>query len=385
MQSINPDVTELLTTRSGKNKSFVKENLKRAKLQGVNLSKADLTEADLSEADLRHADLTDAILTKTQAIGTDFTGATLTGACIENWNVDSTTQLEKVVCEYIYLQAKQKERRPHNGNFAPGELAKLLQRVLNTVDLVFYDGVDWKAFTYALEKTKNNHEGAELSVRSMENKDDGVVVVRLNVSPYIDKTTIHGAFMQGYEFACHLLEKQHRTQLSEKNAQMAAKEAQIGFYTQESRNQRDHINQLFGLLKQQGEVQKLMAETPKYDLRDAKFSGGFAETVQGNQVGGTQYNYALEQRQNLAEAAAEIQHLLEQLSQTYPTTTQSEQMVVAAKAIKCIENNPTLMERILSALEAGSISALEQFLNHPAASFVINALEDWQKTRENQA
>lgn len=43
--------------------------------------------------------------------------------------------------------------------------------------------------------------------------------------------------------------------------------------------------------------------------------------------------------------------------------------------------DPSLAQRIISALGAGSTSALEQFLNHPAASFVMAALEDWQKTR----
>jgi hypothetical protein len=39
------------------------------------------------------------------------------------------------------------------------------------------------------------------------------------------------------------------------------------------------------------------------------------------------------------------------------------------------------MERIFSALQAGGRSAIEQALNHPAASFVMGALDDWQKTR----
>jgi trans-aconitate methyltransferase len=85
----------------------------------------------------------------------------------------------------------------------------------------------------------------------------------------------------------------------------------------------------------------------------------------------------------LAEAAAEIQQLLEQLSQTYPTNTTTEKMVVATAAIQHIENNSKLYQRVLSALKAGGIQALGQFLNHPAASFVIGALEDWQKSKDS--
>lgn len=46
-----------------------------------------------------------------------------------------------------------------------------------------------------------------------------------------------------------------------------------------------------------------------------------------------------------------------------------------------IENNHTLRQRVLSALKTGGIQALGQILNHPAATFVIAALEDWQKSQ----
>ena len=93
-----------------------------------------------------------------------------------------------------------------------------------------------------------------------------------------------------------------------------------------------------------------------------------------------QYNYSLEQRQTLSEAAEEIQQLLEQLSRTYSTDTVLGRMQLATEAVTRIESNPNLMQRLVSSLQAGGVSALEQFLNHPAANFVIAALEDWQKT-----
>lgn len=102
----------------------------------------------------------------------------------------------------------------------------------------------------------------------------------------------------------------------------------------------------------------------------------------GTYVEGDYYN-SFQAKQSLAKVATEIQQLLEQLSQTHPTITKSQQMIVAAKAIEQIEENPTLMQRILSALRAGGIAALEQALNHPAASFVISALKDWQQTQSD--
>ncbi|MEM7726826.1 MAG: hypothetical protein AAF208_10700 [Cyanobacteria bacterium P01_A01_bin.45] len=100
--------------------------------------------------------------------------------------------------------------------------------------------------------------------------------------------------------------------------------------------------------------------------------------IKADKVAGT-INEA--QQKNLAEAAAEIQELLEQLSKTYDTDTYSGKGQIADEIIKNIENNPGLKARLLSALKTGSVKAFEQFLNHPAASFVIGALEDWEKTK----
>ncbi len=88
-----------------------------------------------------------------------------------------------------------------------------------------------------------------------------------------------------------------------------------------------------------------------------------------------------ETKQNLVEAAKEIQKLLDQLSQTYPTNTKKEKKIFAVEAIDLIEQNPSLTQKLLSAIKSGSIAALESMLNHPAASFVIAAMEDLQEDK----
>jgi hypothetical protein len=100
-----------------------------------------------------------------------------------------------------------------------------------------------------------------------------------------------------------------------------------------------------------------------------------------NNVQNSFNTYTQEQKQNLADAAAEIQQLLIQLEKSYSTDTTSGKMTVATEAIRHIENDPKLVKRILGALKSGGTQALSQFLNHPAASFVIGALEDWQKSK----
>lgn len=101
---------------------------------------------------------------------------------------------------------------------------------------------------------------------------------------------------------------------------------------------------------------------------------------QGSYVEGDYSNNSAE-KQNLAEVANEIQKLLEELSKNNRTDTMNGKMKVAGEVIEHIESHPTLMNRILSALKAGGVSAFEQALNHPAASFVIGALEEWQNTK----
>ena len=107
--------------------------------------------------------------------------------------------------------------------------------------------------------------------------------------------------------------------------------------------------------------------------------GNYNESIEGNYIQGNYY--AAGEKQTLAEIAAKIQALLEQLDKTHSTDTTIGKMALATEAIAQIENNPNLTSRILSALKISSVKAFEQFLNHPAASFVIGALEDWEKTR----
>ncbi|MCP2732032.1 COR domain-containing protein, partial [Limnofasciculus baicalensis] len=92
-------------------------------------------------------------------------------------------------------------------------------------------------------------------------------------------------------------------------------------------------------------------------------------------------NYNDTDKQSLAEAAKEIQELMEQLSTTHNTDSMVAKVEFAGEIVKQIDANPNLGGRILSASKAGGVAAIGQFLNHPLASFAIAALEDWQKTK----
>ncbi len=101
------------------------------------------------------------------------------------------------------------------------------------------------------------------------------------------------------------------------------------------------------------------------------------EQVEGDAV---IHKYAPEQKQNLAEAAAEIQQLLEQLAQTNPTIVQAKNQNVVVEAIEQeIKSNPNIKARLLSALKAGGTEALKQALEaifeNPLVSIPVETIK----------
>ncbi|MFN6526716.1 pentapeptide repeat-containing protein [Nostoc sp. ChiSLP03a] len=229
----NPDVLNLLVTCDGRGKSYSGANLKGANLKNANLKEANLKGADIGQAMLQGACLEWANLTLAQAVSTNFTNAKMTGACIEAWNIESTTKLDNVDCRFIYLLENPKpetddyERRPSNGNFQTGEFTKLFEEVLNTVDLIFRNGIDWKAFVNAFQTVQNQNADTELALQSIENKGDGVVVVKVGVPDGADKEKIHSDFTQSYQLALQAVEEKYK-------AVLQAKDEQIVIYRQQS-------------------------------------------------------------------------------------------------------------------------------------------------------
>ena len=122
---------------------------------------------------------------------------------------------------------------------------------------------------------------------------------------------------------------------------------------------------------------KLMSEKSEINQN---FSGPIGGVVGSNlgTMNTAQHNYAPEQRQSLAEAAKDIQQLLLQLSQTYPTTTPTDKAVIATKAVEQIESNPTLKARIIKGLKAGGTEALKELIDHPAINILLATLESFQ-------
>ena len=219
-------VRHLLVTHRGQSRSYQRADLRDAYLAYADLSRANLTGANLSGADLTGAQLEEANLSQVIALGTCFTLSHLTGTCLAGWHIDMSTDLRGVDCKYVYLlsgAAELQERRPNNGEFGPGEFAKLFQEALNTVDLIFRNGLDFSAFLAAFKQVQTDHNGHDLSIRSIENKGDGMVLVKVEVPESADRAQLHQELSEGYAVALRALESRYR-------AELAAKDEQIEIY-----------------------------------------------------------------------------------------------------------------------------------------------------------
>lgn len=209
-------------------------NLSNAKLCDVNLCGANLKYANLTNADLRRADLRDADLSATQALATNFTGADLTGACLEDWNINSETKLDDIICEYVYLKGDKQERRPRSGSFEPGEFALLFQKALSTVDLIFADGIDWQAFFQSFQELRSQYD--DLSIQAIEKKSGGAFVIRLEVPAEADKAEIERQAKETYEMKLQLQEERYRVELQAKDGQISLYQEQLEFHRQNNTN-----------------------------------------------------------------------------------------------------------------------------------------------------
>jgi len=333
-----------------------------AKLIDVNLSGATLINTNLSGVNLSNS-----LLIASQFLGSNLTAATLTGACIQDWNINSATQLDDVICEYVYLKGewsnqKRKyllsDRRPSDPDriFAPGEFSKLFQKALETVDLIFGDGIDWKAFFQSFQELRSQYDDDDLSIQAIEKKSGGAFVIRLEVPAEADKGAIESRAKELYERELQLQEA-HYTAL------LQAKDGQIMTYQVCLDSIRQSNTDLTGIIKTMAEQQP----TNVTQNFNASVTG-----VAGN-VAGDQNIYAAPEKQSLAEAAAEIQKLLKQLEQTNPTATEAEQKAFVTAAIPA-----TLRQRAAGALQAGGKTAIAEFLENPYVNVAIAIVEGWR-------
>jgi len=347
-------------------------DLSGADLFGADLFGADLLETNLGGADLSSADLSGAFLTRTHALGANFKEAVLTGACLEDWQINSTTELDGVICEYFYLQYPDRERRPDRGSLAPGEFAQLFRGGSETVELIFAGGIDWKAFFSSFNKVQTRRRGAEISLQALEKKPDGALAIRVNVPPHADKAEVERYLQREYEL------------------ELVADDRSIGLMALDEQMEPDRSTDL-------REIAKILAGSHisvEGITQPEKDSG--TEGITEPENGSATVPYDLEQlgddsiddtsdptecdrpavRIPLASTAAEIRQILCQMSETYPTRTPVEKLMAVAEAVRAMETDRTGLERVVEILKAGGTAALQQAIDHPLANILLAALSE---------
>lgn len=200
-------VRHLLITLSGIGQDFTKRDLSGANLVGAKLHRTIFREANLNGATLQMADLETANFTKATCVGTDFTETHLTGATIEAWNIDDTTILKDIDCQYVFLKESPnhlgvRERLPHNPDkcFEPGDFEKYFREVLDEVKLLIRGGVDPQAFKVAFQELMRKHQITPDDVRGIQRKGADVLM-SVAVPSNQSKPDIARTFDTAYERA----------------------------------------------------------------------------------------------------------------------------------------------------------------------------------------
>jgi hypothetical protein len=248
-----------------------------------------------------------------------------------------------VVCDYIYRKFasyhNHSERRPHSRNFKPGEFTKLYRKALETVDIVFLDGIEWKAFLVSFLELKAQTGSDEISIQSFENRN-GAFIVRINVPFDADKAKIERFIEDKYQVI------------------LDAKDKEIVLLSKGLASERQANIDLRRILEIMAEK-----ENSKYYFDKVQI-GNFVDTAQSGsrqQSINHQHNYAPEQKQTLVDAAAEIQQRLAQLqAQGYSPEAAQEQ--VASDLAKRVQTNPE---------EKSKLAKWGQYLGDAAANGLI--------------
>lgn len=378
-------IREISVTRNGQGQNFDGLSLRGVNWNDANLLDASFIGTDLSEANLRGANLMRAKLVQSQLDQTNLSYTTLTGVYIENWGITAQTKLDNLECKYVFMRLPTKDnpdpyRKPDNRQeeFQTGDFADFIKPIVETLDLYHNGNIDPRAIAISFKQLAENHPEAEIEIVAMEKRGLDNFLLRAKTSSNADRSELSAEYFSNYNQLKGLTQREIKLLLAEKDSQIRSFENMINtllqrpsLYAENYHNQGDTI----------------MSQTPKkvsnYNFKNPQFAGGLvdAETVHSQQIGGNINNYTPEQRQNLVEAAKEIQELLQQLEQSYPTNTPLEKQMVVTEALKEIESNETLKARVIGALKAGGTEALKELVDHPLINILLAALEGWQEPK----
>ena len=208
---------------------------------------------------------------------------------LEGWNIESSTKLERIDCEYIFLlehpnEQGVRERRPHDldKEFQPGDFTKLYRKVMNTMEILIRDGFNGEAFKLAFERVMQENEGITYqSIQGIEKKDNDVLIT-LEVPEKTDKGKVEKQFSQVYQARLEVeIEKQTALLEAEQRHSENLREIVIALV-----NNNPSGNPIVNFINEpKAESKTMTGENTKYKIEQAKNvainEGG---TINGQQI-----------------------------------------------------------------------------------------------------
>jgi uncharacterized protein YjbI with pentapeptide repeats len=349
-------------------------NLNGANLSDANLNGANLSEANLSGANLSGANLSGANLSKTNALKNNFTRANLTGAYIQDWHINQRTIFEEVICDYIYYKIDEEgtyqDRRPHDPHkiFNPGDFQRLIETARETIDLIFSDGIDWKAFLESFHGLQIESENGELSIAGILKKRDGTFVIQIDAPQNTDKAELENRFYQVYEQKLALIEQNYQAQLANKDQEITNTNRELQIY----RKQSSDMTEIAKLLA----TRPMTIEAKAVSYGEIKQAGNFGVGVNQGEIQGNAKIAGIlneAEQQNLTEIITEVQAIITPLAQTYP----NDKTMQGIKTIEVIKNDPNLKQKLINAAQKGGLEFLKKSFDNPVGALIGGAIEGW--------
>ncbi|MGF1523839.1 MAG: pentapeptide repeat-containing protein [Leptolyngbyaceae cyanobacterium] len=323
----DPRVRNLLTTLNGIDQDLFNADLQGANLASAQLHRVNLKGANLSGATLQKAELHEANLTKTQCVGTDFTDAHLTGACLEAWNIDETTVLKDIDCQYVFLKEDTnalgvRERLPHNPDkcFEPGDFEKYFREVLDEVKILIRGGVDPQAFKVAFQELMRKHQITPQAVRSIQRKGPDVLM-SVAASPDQAKPDIARTFDIAYEKALPTATAQALLEAERRHKQEFVDFADKSI---------DRISRVLSNLTIQSTAMT-NSNNPNITTGDGSFYAGGDVTLSGSTL-------------NLGEISGKVSNQISQLPDTAPNADQPSLKDLLAQLKTAIDQDTELSD-----------------------------------------
>jgi hypothetical protein len=226
--------------------------------------------------------------------------------------------LTEIVCDYVYLLSGERERRPSSGQFAPGEFTKLFEEVFNTVDLIFRNGIDWQALSAAMQDIRAQpvYADAGIRIQSIEDKGEGVFVVRVHTPSEVNKERLHAELTTSYQNQLALIEARYQ-------ALLAGKDELIVEFQRQSADMK--------------EIVTLLASRPLVMQTGEGATVSYVDSHRTIHIGRDNTGQI-----NLGDCSSQVSHAIQQIPSVMPQSEELRQHLEALRQL--IEGEPALRE-----------------------------------------